>query len=129
MDSVVSLSGLHQGSKVANLVQVLSLGSCLGLPVCDQLTEGSDYLEALNTPVQAIGDIHYVNITSRGDVLATPPTNNFMTGPGDITNVLVQQQCPLRFPGHIGLIYDGAVASGVIQGLREQSIRLNCLSL
>lgn len=128
VDTVVSVSGLHQGSRLANTGKLLGLGNCLGVVLCQQLAEGSDYLEALNNPVQAIGDIKYVNIASRADVLAIPPSNNFMYGPGDITNVLVQRQCPFRLPGHIGMIYNGAVASGVIQGLNEQPVRLDCFA-
>lgn len=128
VDTVVSLSGLHQGSQLGNIAQLVGLGNCLGVVLCQQLAEGSDFLVALNNPEQAIGDIHYVNIASRGDVLAIPSTNNFMFGPGDITNVLVQRQCPFRLPGHIGMIYNGAVASGVIQGLNEQPVRLDCFA-
>lgn len=128
VDAVVSLSGLHQGSRLGNLAKLLTLDSCVGVVLCRQLAEGSDYLEALNNPVQAIGDIHYLNIGSRADVLAIPPSNNFMFGPGDITNVLVQDQCQFRLPGHIGMIYDGAVASAVIQGLREEPIRFDCFA-
>lgn len=128
VDAVVSLSGLHQGSRLGNLAQLLSLNTCVGVVLCRQLAEGSDYLEALNNPVQAIGGIHYVNIASSADVLAIPASNNFMFGPGDITNVLVQDQCPFRRPGHIGMIYDGGVASGVIQGLREEPVRLDCVA-
>lgn len=128
VDAVVSLSGLHQGSRLGNLAKLLTLDTCVGLVLCRQLAEGSDYLEALNNPVQAIGDIHYVNIASSADVLAIPPSNNFMFGSGDITNVLVQDQCSFRLPGHIGMIFDSAVASGVIQGLREEPVRLDCFA-
>lgn len=126
IDTVVSMSGLHQGSRLGNMAQLIGQGDCAGIVICQQLAEGSTYLTNLNNPAQAIGSIHYVNIGSRADVLAIPTANNFMTGPGDITNVIVQDQCWWRMPGHISMISDGAVASGVIQGLLKRPVRLNC---
>lgn len=129
IDTVVSLSGLHQGSRLGNIAELLGLGNCIGMEFCQQLAEGSTYLTNLNNPVQAIGSIHYVNIGSRADVLAVPTTNNFMHGPGDITNVIVQDQCWWRSPGHLSLVADGTVASGVIHGLLKQPINLDCWAI
>ncbi len=129
IDTVVSLSGLHHGSALASLPPLLGVPDCLGVEICVQLESGSDYLTALNSPTEAIGNIHYVNIGSVADVLAVPYDNNFMYGTGDITNVLVQSQCPLRLPGHLAMIVNGTVASGVIDGLKRQPITLDCFAL
>lgn len=129
IDTVVSLSGLHHGSALASLPPLLGVPDCLGVTICVQLESGSDYLTGLNSPSEAIGNIHYVNLASIADVLAIPHTNNFMYGTGDITNVLVQDQCPLRLPGHLTMIVDGTVASGIVDGLRKQPITLDCLAL
>ena len=42
------------------------------------------------------------------------------------TNVKVQSKCWARTVGHLGLILDGTVYSGVRQALQGQSINLNC---
>lgn len=128
IDTVISLSGLHQGSTLANLGQVLGL-NCLGVVICQQLLPGSTYLTNLNAGTQAYPGIHYVNIASTSDVLAIPYSNNYMTGTGDITNRVLQSQCPLRFVGHLGLAVDGAIADGIVDGLRKEPIRFNCFAI
>ena len=45
------------------------------------------------------------------------------------TNVLIQSQCWLRVVGHVGLILDGTVYSGVVDALRHEPVRLNCFEL
>jgi len=41
----------------------------------------------------------------------------------------VQSKCWLRVVGHVGLILDGAVYSGIRQALQGQPISLSCFAL
>ncbi len=129
VDTFVALSGAHHGSDLFNLANLFT-GNCLGIVSCQQFVQGSAYLTALNTPTEAIGSVHHVNITTNFEEIIFPYTSNFMYGPGDITNVAIQDQCPLRLlVGHVLLAVDGTTASGIIDALRKQPITLDCLAV
>jgi hypothetical protein len=52
-----------------------------------------------------------------------------MTGPGDVTNVVVQDQCPTNQVEHALLAVDGAVASAIDDALAKRAITLDCSAL
>lgn len=56
------------------------------------------------------------------------PTGNAALKDG-ATNVKVQSQCPVRTVGHLGLIADGTVYSGVADALANRAITLSCLAV
>ena len=80
----------------------------------------------MNEPDDALPGVHHVNITTIHDETGTPYTNNLMYGAGDITNVVVQDQCPADPVEHLFLAYDGAVASGIDDALAHRPITLDC---
>ena len=59
------------------------------------------------------------------------PVDAMVSVPGSksLTNRALQSQCFLRVVGHLGLIVDGAVYSGVEDALEKQPIRFNCFAL
>jgi triacylglycerol lipase len=124
IDTLVSLSGGIYGSTLATSLNTSA--GCLGLVLCQEAATGSDFLKRLNEPNDAIAGVHHVNITTTHDEIATPYTNNFMYGTGDITNVLVQDDCPADPVEHLFLPLDGAVASGIDDALAHRPITLDC---
>ena len=48
---------------------------------------------------------------------------------GNITNVTIQRQCPLRVVTHVGLAFDGTVYDGIEDALSHEPVRLRCLAL
>ena len=124
VDSLVSLGAPHYGTYVANLVNFLGFGSCVGVVACQQMTTGSSFLNGLNAGDDTIGNVRYTNIYTAFDELVRPVTN--ATLQDGATNVKVQSKCWARTVGHLGLILDGTVYSGVRQALQGQSINLNC---
>ena len=46
-----------------------------------------------------------------------------------LLTLTVQAQAPLRVVGHLTLITDGAVADGIRDALRGESVRLACFAL
>jgi triacylglycerol lipase len=122
--TLISLSGGIYGSTLATSLNTSA--GCLGLVLCQEAATGSDFLKRLNEPNDAIPGVHHVNITTTHDEIATPYTNNFMYGIGDITNVLVQDQCPADPVEHLLLPFDGAVASGIDDALAHRPITLDC---
>lgn len=129
VDSMVSLASLHYGTSVANLGAFLLLGDCLGIAGCEQMRIGSSFLDELNAGDDTIGDVVYTNFATVWDELVIPYTNGFLHNDGNNTNVTVQAQCPFRYVEHVGIAFDGAVYSGVVDALRHEPIRLRCWAL
>ena len=126
VDSMISLSSLHYGTAVANLGSFLLLGDCVGIAGCEQMRIGSSFLNQLNAGDDTIGDVTYTNIATVWDELVIPYASGFLRNDGNNTNVTVQAQCPLRLVGHIGVAFDSAVYSGILDALRHEPIRLSC---
>jgi triacylglycerol lipase len=127
IDTMISLSGGIHGSSLASGVEASA--GCFGLVLCEEAAIGSDFVKHLNEPNDALSGVHHVNITTIHDQIAKPYTNNLMSGTGDITNVVVQDQCPASTVGHLLLPIDGAVASGMDDALAHRPIILDCDAL
>jgi triacylglycerol esterase/lipase EstA (alpha/beta hydrolase family) len=127
VDSLITLGTPNRGTYVANLVGVLGFGSCFAVVACEQMSIGSSYLRTLNAGDDTIGSVRYTTFRTLQDELVRP-VGNASLGDG-ATNVLVQAQCWLRPVGHVGLILDGAVYSGIHQALQGRPVRLSCFAL
>lgn len=124
VDSLIMLGTPNYGTTLASIGSFF--WNCIGIVGCDQMAIGSDYLDALNAGDDTIGSVRYTAISTINDELVIPYWNVFLANNGNISNVTVQGQCWLRFVGHLGLIYDGAVADGIQDALRGAPVRLNC---
>jgi triacylglycerol lipase len=127
VDSLITLGTPNRGTYVANLVSFLGLGDCLSVVACEQMSIGSAYLSALNAGDDTIGTVRYTTIRTLQDELVRPVDN--ATLQDGATNVLVQSRCWLRVVGHVGLIIDGAVYSGIDQALRGEPVRMSCFAV
>ena len=92
------------------------------------MTVGSGFLADLNAGDDSIGNVLYTNIATVVDELVQPYTTSFLAADGNITNRTLQSECWARFPGHLGLIVDGAVYSGVQDALAKRPIDFNCFA-
>jgi pimeloyl-ACP methyl ester carboxylesterase len=131
VDSLISLGAPHYGTLSANIVTFLGLGTCLGVPSCEEMSQGSAYLADLNDGPDQIGPVRYTNIATTLDEFVYPYRNSFLANdvPADNRNVLLQDQCPLRIVGHLLLATDGAVYSGIVDALAHRAITFDCLAL
>ncbi len=128
VDSLITLGTPNRGTYVANLVAFLGLGSCLDITACQQMAIGSGYLGALNAGDDTIGAVRYTTFRTAYDELVRPVDNATLFD--GAVNVRIQDQCWARIVGHVGLITDGTVYSGIRQALAgTRSIRLNCWAL
>lgn len=122
VDSLISLGAPHYGTVIANIGQLLGIG---GLCVaCDQMAQGSAFLSDLNAGDDTIGAVDYTNLYTSYDEIVRPVRNATLAD--GATNVRVQSQCWFRVVGHLGLILDGAVYSGIEDALEHRRVRLNC---
>ena len=130
VDSLVTLGTPNYGTVAANIVRVFTLGTCVGITACQQMTIGSAFLADLNAGDDSIGAVVYTNLATVFDELVQPYTNSYLNaGDGNITNRSLQSQCWLRVIGHLGLIVDGAVYSGVQDALEKRPISFDCFAL
>lgn len=131
VDALVSLAAPHHGSVAANLAALLlGLGSCIGSLACIQMSVGSEFLADLNEGDDSVGDVRYTNLVTSLDEIVIPYTSGLMDpADGNITNLVVQEQCPLRPVAHLTMATDGAVYSGILDALREQPLTLDCFVL
>jgi triacylglycerol lipase len=123
----VSLGTPQYGTYVANIVAFLGVGTCLGIPACQQMSIGSTFLSQLNAGDDAPGAVRYTTVRTLQDELVRPVDN--ATLHGGATNVLVQSACPFRIVGHLGLILDGTVYGITRQALTGATIRPNCFAV
>jgi triacylglycerol esterase/lipase EstA (alpha/beta hydrolase family) len=127
VDSLVSLGTPHYGTSLANIARFFSLGTCVGITSCHQMATGSSFLNDLNAGDDTVGNVRYTNLYTSFDEVVFPVTNATMQD--GATNVRIQSQCWARVVGHLGLITDGTVYSGVSDALAGRSITLNCWAL
>jgi len=128
VDKLITMGSPAYGTAVANIASTFLLGNCIGITACYQMAQGSTYLNTLNAGDDSIGSVRYWSIATKWDELVQPWRNAYLNAAdGNITNVALQDQCWARIVGHAGLIFDGAVYTGVRQALQGySSIRFNC---
>jgi triacylglycerol esterase/lipase EstA (alpha/beta hydrolase family) len=85
-------------------------------PAGIQQFTGSSFLQKLNSVPDTVPGVTYTVITTTQDEVVTPYTSALLTGP-NVTNIVVQNQCPDDPVGHIGMVYDPYVVQLVINAL------------
>ncbi|MFI7073889.1 lipase family alpha/beta hydrolase [Micromonospora sediminicola] len=127
VDQYVSLGSPQYGTYVANIVNFLGLGSCVGIVACQQMTIGSSFLADLNAGDDTPGPVRWTTVRTWQDELVRPVDNAALAD--GATNILVQAWCPLRIVGHLGLVLDGTTYTAVRQTLAGAQIRPNCFAV
>ncbi|HWE66320.1 MAG TPA: alpha/beta fold hydrolase [Acidimicrobiales bacterium] len=97
------------------MVDPLTVVGCLA---CTQQVngQGSDFTATLNAGGDTVPGPRYVVIESKYDEVVTPYASAFLSGP-DVQNILLQDQCPLDFTEHIGIVYDPVALQDVMNAL------------
>ncbi len=124
-----TLDGLtNLGNALGLLVGANSLFNDLSLPALAQQEVNSPFETNLFASGDTVPGPKYVVIETKYDEVVTPYTNAFLRG---ATNILIQNQCPFDFVGHIGMAFDGVVAQDVLNQLQNspsQSFQPSCWS-
>jgi triacylglycerol esterase/lipase EstA (alpha/beta hydrolase family) len=108
MSGIAELAKLFPGA-----AQILVGGLCRA---CLQLVEGSDFVHELNSGGETQAGVRYTVIVSTTDFLVTPVSTSFLSGP-DVTNIVIQDEHPGVFVGHIQLAYDPISLGYVVAAL------------
>lgn len=121
VDSLVMLGAPNGGTQLANIAGVFGITQICA--ACEQMRQGSSFLNDLNAGDDTIGDVEYTNIYTAFDEVVFPARTARMDDGAN--NVKLQHYC-WRVVGHIGLLADGAVYDGVDDALQGRSVRPNC---
>lgn len=119
VDNLVGLAPSNHGSTLHGLnnlpgvPELTAMG--LGQSVMDQQAD-SEFIARLNAGRETLPGITYTVIATRYDEVVTPYESQFLDGPG-VTNILLQERCPLDISGHLGISFDANALGHVLEAL------------
>jgi triacylglycerol lipase len=124
----VGITTLWHGTNPLGLATLNEIGSAYGIsqvlqqqitPYCESCYEflaGSPFIAKLRLGGIAVPGVAYTSIVTRNDELVVPYTSGIEQAP-NMTNLVVQQQCPLDQAEHVAMAADPVVAQDVLNAL------------
>ena len=89
-----------------------------GCGSCAEFLRGSPFLRHLYADGHyAVPGVTYTTIMTRYDELVTPYTSGRLPAAPNVTNIVVQNQCPIDFAEHIAVAFDPTVGRDVLNAL------------
>jgi triacylglycerol lipase len=82
-------------------------------PSCREFIQGSEFIKKMNAGGVAAPGVKYTSIVTRNDELVSPYTSGLMPDGPNVTNVVLQNLCPLDQAEHVAVAAD-PVTAGVI---------------
>src|SRR5580692_12591282 len=136
VNDLVALAPSNYGTTLDGLTTLASSLGAIGLvnsvinplcPACVEQEQGSSFLDNLNAGGDTVPGVHYTVIESRDDEVVTPYTNAFLTGSG-VTNITLQNQCPLDASDHLEIAADPVALADVLNALDPAApVQVPCL--
>jgi len=124
--TLVGLAPSNHGTTLDGLTSLLqTLGTLLpgvpaaitsACPACTEQIAGSAFLTNLNAGGDTVAGPTYTVIETRYDEVDTPYTSAFLSGPG-VTDIVLQNVCPLDLTDHIGIADDTVALHLVLNAL------------
>jgi triacylglycerol esterase/lipase EstA (alpha/beta hydrolase family) len=136
VDKLVALAPSNYGTTLDGLTTLADLLGASSLingglsSVCDACVEqeqGSSFLANLNATPTVPG-VQYTVIESEDDEVVTPYTNAFLPAAPNVTNITLQNQCPLDASDHLEIASDPVAMADMLNALDPaQPVRVPCL--
>ena len=131
VEDAVGLAPSHHGTDTPLAPGAAQYGDC---PACGQQVAGSELMRALNSGEDAPGAVDYTVISTRYDWVVTPYTSQALRGGANVTNVVLQDLCPLDLAEHVDMIYDHVALQWVRSALSrsgpaDPALRPDCFGL
>jgi len=107
---------------------VTGLLEFLGAPSLPEQTENSAFMKKLFAEEPVVSGVKYVVIETDHDEVVTPYTHAFLKG-SNVTNILIQEQCPSDPVAHIGMFDDSPSLQNVVNQLSSSpnsSFKASC---
>jgi triacylglycerol esterase/lipase EstA (alpha/beta hydrolase family) len=136
-DKVRTLVGIAPSNHGTTLLGLVNLGEFLGIideidlacPACTQQIRGSEFLANLNDGGDTVPGVSYTVIATRTDEVVTPYDSAFLSG-SDVTNITIQDQCPLDLAPHVSLAHDKLAMANTTNALDPANARrVDCSTL
>src|SRR5437764_12217643 len=96
--------------------RVSALRGMINCDTCQQQLAGSAFLAKLNAGGDTLPGVRYTVIETRFDEVVTPFQSAFLSGPA-VTNILLQNSCPLDLTGHVSIAMDPNALGWVMNAL------------
>ena len=125
VNTLVALAPSNHGTTLDGLTALVQALGTAGLvnsglnalcTACVEQEAGSPFLTSLNAGGETVAGVTYTVIESRDDEVVTPYTSAFLSGPG-VTNITVQNQCPLDLSDHLEIAADPVALADVLNAL------------
>ena len=124
--TIDGLTTLSRTLGLAGTVNVVLSSTCES---CDQQEVGSPFMTELNSGGDTVPGVIYTVIETKYDEVVTPYTSAFLTGP-DVTNITVQNQCPLDLSDHLEIAYDPVALTDVLNALDPaHPVQVPCMTV
>jgi triacylglycerol esterase/lipase EstA (alpha/beta hydrolase family) len=119
--TLIGLAPSNHGTTVNGLFTLASFlpgatgffGLCLA---CEEQAAGSPFLAKLNAGSETVEGVDYTVIESANDEVVTPYSSAFLSG-ANVTNILLQAQCPFDQGEHLSMPYDHIADRDVLNAL------------
>jgi triacylglycerol esterase/lipase EstA (alpha/beta hydrolase family) len=111
-----TLDGLTTFAQLLGLSSLINGGLAAACEACVEQEQGSSFLAGLNADPTA-ATVTYTVIESTDDEVVTPYTNAFLPAAPNVTNITLQQQCPLDATDHLEIAYDPVAMADMLNAL------------
>lgn len=111
-----TLSGLTTLGKQLGILGIAEAVLGVTTPALSQQIQGSSFQTNLFAGGDTVAGPRYAVITTTRDLVVTPHTNGYLSGP-NVENITIQNQCPTDPVGHIGISYDWPAQQNVLNEL------------
>ncbi|HET6866578.1 MAG TPA: alpha/beta fold hydrolase [Solirubrobacteraceae bacterium] len=120
--TLVGLAPSNHGTTLNGIFTLASYfpGSSVFLtdcPACQEQEAGSSFITSLNAGGETNPNVNYTVIESKNDEVVTPYTSAFLAPAGNVTNILLQDQCSLDQGEHLSMPYDHIADADVLTAL------------
>jgi triacylglycerol esterase/lipase EstA (alpha/beta hydrolase family) len=122
VNTLVGLAPSNHGTTLDGLFTLASyfpgsnpfLADC---PACQEQEAGSPFITHLNAGGETDPGVNYTVIESKNDEVVTPYTSAFLAAGPKVTNITLQDQCPLDQGEHLSMPYDHIADADVLNAL------------
>jgi hypothetical protein len=125
-----TLDGLTEFASLLGISSLVNSGlTAADCEACVEQEQGSAFLANLNVAPTAAG-VRYTVIESRDDEVVTPYTNAFLPAAANVTDITVQNQCPLDGSDHLEIAADPIAMADMLNALDPSDpVRVPCLTV
>jgi triacylglycerol esterase/lipase EstA (alpha/beta hydrolase family) len=109
-----TLAQLGLSSGFTRMIEGLVAGG--GCESCTEFLPGSPLVTKLNQGGAAAPQVTYTTLITKYDELVSPYTSGHLDGP-NVTNIVVQDQCPLDLAEHLGMATDPITLQDILNAL------------